>query len=74
VGSDKGPAWLIPGGAFFWLFFCFFVAGMGEQKIFAHDAARLIVRKIISVPPCLRPSQTDVCQKTSKFAAAGAEA
>jgi hypothetical protein len=61
-------------GLFFGCFFCFFVAGMGEQKIFAHDAARLIVRKIISVPPCLLPIQTMIRQKTSKFAAAGAEA
>jgi hypothetical protein len=58
------------------LFFgCFFVlrAGIGQQKIFAHDAARLIVRKIISAARCLLPGQTMIRQKTSKFAAIGAE-
>jgi hypothetical protein len=72
VGSDKGPAWLIPGGAFFWLFFVL-RAGIGQQKIFAHDAARLIVRKTISAARCLLRGQTMIRQKTRKFAAVDAE-
>jgi hypothetical protein len=53
----------------------FFVlrAGIGQQKIFAHDAARLIVRKIISAARCLLPGQTMIRQKTSKLVAIGAE-
>jgi len=41
-------------GLFFGLFFVL-RAGIGQQKIFAHDAARLMVRKIISAARCLRP-------------------
>jgi hypothetical protein len=59
-------------GFFLACFLFFFAAGIGQQKIFAHDAARLIVRKIISAARCLLPGQTMIRQKTSKLAAVGA--
>ena len=73
MGSDKGPAWLIPGGAFFWLFFLFCGQASGSRKFLLTTLRVLIVRKTISAARCLLRGQTMIRQKTRKFAAVDAE-